>query len=70
MADKGTINKIKLGENEYSLDAKTLDGHESSYYQEKNITQTIDENSTDTEYPSAECVYELMGDIESILAQI
>ena len=32
-----------------------------------NKVTSIDSNSTDTQYPSAKCVYDLIGDIESIL---
>lgn len=35
-----------------------------------NKVQTIDENSTSDQYPSAACVYTLMGDLESILEEI
>lgn len=32
-----------------------------------NKVTTIDSNSTDTQYPSAKCVYDLVGNVESIL---
>ena len=35
-----------------------------------NKVTSIDENSTDIQYPSAACVYTLMGDLESILEEI
>ena len=35
-----------------------------------NKVTSIDENSTDTQYPSAKCVYDIVGDIESILTTL
>ena len=35
-----------------------------------NKVTTINENSTDTEYPSAKCVYDIVGNIETILGGI
>lgn len=35
-----------------------------------NKVTSISSSSTDTQYPSAKCVYDLVGDIETILASI
>lgn len=35
-----------------------------------NKVTTIDENSTNVQYPSAKCVYDLIGDINSVLDSI
>ena len=35
-----------------------------------NLVTTVTSNSTDTQYPSAKCVYDLVGDINTILTQI
>lgn len=35
-----------------------------------NKVTSLSSSSTDTEYPSAKCVYDLVGDIETILASI
>ena len=35
-----------------------------------NKVTSISASSTDTEYPSAKCVWDLVGDIETILASI
>lgn len=35
-----------------------------------NLVTSISSASTDSQYPSAKCVYDLVGDIESLLAQI
>ena len=35
-----------------------------------NKVTTLDSTSTDTQYPSAKCVYDLVGDVESLLASL
>ena len=35
-----------------------------------NKVTTLDSSSTDTQYPSAKCVYNLVGDVESLLASL
>ena len=35
-----------------------------------NKVTTLDSSSTDTQYPSAKCVYDLVGDVESLLANL
>ena len=35
-----------------------------------NKVTTIDENSTDEEYPSAKCVYDIVGNIEEALEEV
>lgn len=35
-----------------------------------NLVTSLSEASTDTQYPSAKCVYDIVGDIESLLAQV
>jgi hypothetical protein len=42
----------------------------SSLYQKKALVTSISSTSTDNEYPSAKCVYDLIGDIETILHNI
>lgn len=39
----------------------------TSYQLISNLVTSIDSNSTDTEYPSAKCVYGLIGNIETAL---
>ena len=36
----------------------------------KNKVTTLDSTSTDTQYPSAKCVYDLVGNVESLLASL
>ena len=40
------------------------------YESNNNKVVAIDQNSTDTQYPSAKCVYDLVGDIESLLTAL
>ena len=35
-----------------------------------NLVTSISSSSTDTQYPSAKCVYDIIGDVESLLAAI
>ena len=35
-----------------------------------NKVKTLSSASTDTQYPSAKCVYDLVGDVESLLASL
>ena len=35
-----------------------------------NLVTSISASSTDTQYPSAKCVYDIVGDIESLLSTI
>lgn len=55
-----------------SPDAGTLyliddDGSTASYEQTSNKVTSLSSSSTDTQYPSAKCVYDLVGDIETLL---
>lgn len=45
-------------------------GSDNRYEQLSNKATSISASSTDTEYPSAKCVYDLVGDIETLLASI
>lgn len=42
----------------------------NSFEQVSNKVITLDENSTDTQYPSAKCVYDLIGDVETLLTTL
>lgn len=35
-----------------------------------NLVTSISSSSTDAQYPSAKCVYDIIGDIETLLSQI
>ena len=51
---------------EQQAQARTNIGAESS----SNKVTSLSSSSTDTEYPSAKCVYDLVGDIETLLGGI
>ena len=67
MAD---ISKITFDNNTWNIKDATarsdLLGKEST----SNKTTTLSSTSTDTQYPSAKCVYDIIGDVESLLAAI
>ena len=46
-------------------------GADISYAEDvNNKVVSIDENSTDTQYPSAKCVYDLVGNVETLLTAL
>lgn len=48
-----------------------LQKNDTSIYQTKsNLVTSISSSSTDTQYPSAKCVYDIVGDIETVLHNI
>ena len=67
MAD---ISKITYGNTTWDLKDSTarsgLSGKESS----SNKVTSLSSSSTDTQYPSAKCVYDIIGDVESALAAL
>lgn len=75
-------NQAKLGEfvvNQISNNVKELALHSNittklSKIDDKEDTSnkvtTLSSSSTDTQYPSAKCVYDLVGDVESLLASL
>lgn len=42
----------------------------TTYQTTSNLVTSVSSSSTDSEYPSAKCVYDLVGDIETLLASI
>lgn len=55
-----------------SPDADTLyvildDGASTNYQLKSNLVTSISSSSTDTQYPSAKCVYDLLGDVETLI---
>lgn len=58
MDDDNSIQKIRIGDKEHPFDALTLDGKTKE--QIGNLVTSIDENSTDGEYPSAKCIYDII----------
>lgn len=60
MAD---ITKITVGNTTYNV--KDASAEKSS-----NKVTSVSSSSTNTQYPSAKCVYDLVGDIETLLAAL
>jgi hypothetical protein len=64
MAD---ISQIKIGDTTYDIKDTTA---RQSMQTTANKVTSLSSSSTDTQYPSAKCVYDLVGNIESLLASI
>lgn len=56
----------------YSGGTKVLTSHQSlsGYQTTANKVTSLSSSSTDTQYPSAKCVYDLIGNVETLLAAI
>ena len=53
-----------------SLSAYATTDSLSAYEEKSNKVTAIDSSSTDTQYPTAKCVYDLIGDVESLINAI
>ncbi len=58
-------NTVKLALDR-KADKSSLTGKEDT----ANKVTSLSSSSTDTEYPSAKCVYDIVGDVESALAAL
>ena len=57
--------------NAISVDSTVALVSDLSVYQlNSNLVTTMDSSSTDAQYPSAKCVYDIIGDVESLLSSI
>jgi hypothetical protein len=66
-----TISYIDLGDGKvHPIDAITVGGVEASNLQEKNLVTSISASSTDSQYPSAKCMWDIIGNIETRLSNI
>lgn len=77
-----SISHIQIGQNSHPIDAVTIDGKTvseikgefSNDFQLKSniITATtgLSSESTDTQYPSAKLMYDILGDLERRLSNI
>jgi hypothetical protein len=66
-----TISYIDLGDGKaHPIDAVSVGGVEASNLQEKNLVTTISASSTDSQYPSAKCMWDIIGNIETRLSNI
>ena len=63
-----SIQKIKIGNEEHPIDAVSVGGKTINQIGE--LVTSIDAESTDEQYPSAKCMYDLIGDIEERLSNI
>ena len=61
--DLATAVQSSLGKADSALQASDITGKENT----ENKVTTLSASSTDTEYPSAKCVYDIVGDVESLL---
>lgn len=52
----------------HPFDAKTLNG-KSGFELKDNLVDHIDTNSTTDQYPSAKCMYDIIGDLSSLLTK-
>lgn len=75
MADIETISYIRLSDGEnHPIDAVTVEGKTVnqviSQAVNSGLVTSIDANSDDSHYPSAKCMYDIIGNIESRLSNI
>lgn len=55
--------KIPVSDTEYITPSQVVSGKEDA----SNKVTSLSSSSTDTQYPSAKCVYDLIGDIETLI---
>jgi len=66
-----TISYIDIGDGkQHPIDAVTVGGKSAGDFQQNSIVTTIDSNSTDSQYPSAKCIWDIIGNIETRLSNI
>lgn len=75
IATSKQVHLTDEGDMPASPDASTLyliddDGATASYERTTNKVTSLSSSSTDTQYPSAKCVYDLVGDIETLLTAL
>ena len=64
--DFNVVNKKLSLSNDVTTKLSKVDDKEDT----SNKVTTLSSSSTDTQYPSAKCVYNLVGDVESLLASL
>lgn len=62
----GGSEKLVVSDTEYITPSQIVNGREET----TNKVTSLSSSSTDTQYPSAKCVYDLVGDIETLLAAL
>ena len=64
MVVEETISYININGNEHPIDACSIDGKNDEYFQESGkLVNHISSSSTDDEYPSAKCLYDMIWGI-------
>lgn len=63
-----TISHIQLndGMDPHPIDAVSVGEKELKDLQQDGLVTSIDSNSRDDEYPSAKCVYDIIGDTDRV----
>ena len=64
--DFNVVNKKLSLSNDVTTKLSKVDDKEDT----SNKVTTLSSSSTDTQYPSAKCVYDLVGNVESLLASL
>ena len=70
-----SISHIQIGQDTHPIDAvsvggKTLENLQSDFQLKSNMVTSLSSSSTDSQYPSAKLVYDILGDIERRLSNI
>ena len=65
-----SISHIQIGQDVHPIDAVTLGGKSASEFQANGLVTSINSSSDDEHYPSAKCVYDIIGDLERRLSNI
>ena len=66
-----TIQYIDLDDGEkHPIDAITVGGKSATAFQDNRIVTSIDSSSDDEHYPSAKCMYDIIGELERRLSNI
>jgi hypothetical protein len=59
-----TITHVKVNEDEHPIDAMSIEGKSKTAFQESGkLVTTISASSDDQHYPSAKCLYDIIGDL-------
>ena len=72
LSDKPTIPTVPTQVSAFNNDAGYLTQHQdiSGKEDSSNKVTTLSASSTDTQYPSAKCVYDMIGNVEALLAAL
>jgi hypothetical protein len=66
-----SIRYIDLGDGQqHPIDAVTLGDKSASDFQENMLVTSISSSSDDKHYPSAKCMWDIIGDVHSLLQSI